>query len=217
MCSTTDLLPNQLFQARIKANDFVQEHLKTIVTVASGTLVLTVSFIKDVIGTSGPEARLIWLLILSWVALALSICAGVMSLATLVNNLDDADFELDEDGVPFAFAAGKRGIVLRWDQLSIGMFGLGMASLAAFGAVNYESFLTHKEAKQESAIEKRLDDNPDRFSIVSSSTHPVASGDLSKHTFLLDQTTGEMWEMFCVRGTEVRFKKIVVEDIPRQP
>jgi hypothetical protein len=35
-------LPNrindQLFQARLKANEFVQEHLKTLVTIASGTL-----------------------------------------------------------------------------------------------------------------------------------------------------------------------------------
>jgi hypothetical protein len=51
-----EFLPKQLFDSRIKANDVLQEHLKQIITVASATLVLTVSFIKDVIGSSGAAA-----------------------------------------------------------------------------------------------------------------------------------------------------------------
>ena len=81
-------LPNrisdQLFQARLKANEFIQEHLKTLVTIASGTLVLTVSFVKDIAGPAKAGERFPGLLGLSWATLGISVAVGVFALATLV-------------------------------------------------------------------------------------------------------------------------------------
>src|ERR1700739_2903678 len=128
----TNPLNDQLFEARLKANDFVQEHLKTIVTIASGTLVLTVSFVKDVVGGSTATERLPWLLAVSWAALGIAVFCGTFGLAVLVDNLDDADLA-EINHIPVAFSAGKSNVVLRWIWFSIGSFALGIVSLAAFG------------------------------------------------------------------------------------
>jgi hypothetical protein len=210
-----NLLGDQLFQARLKANDFVQEHLKTIVTVASGTLVLTVSFVKDVVGASGDAEHVAWLLAFSWCTLGASVFCGTFGLATLVNNLDDADPTADGAGVPKAFAAGKKRIVLRWERISIILFGVGILALAFFGAANYKLFL-HRRTEPPKPISSQLDCKECRphFSIISTPETRNASGALHAHTFLLDEPTGEVWQMVCSKGGLVSFRRISVEGIP---
>jgi hypothetical protein len=214
---TPNLLGDQLFQARLKANDFVQEHMKTIVTVASGTLVLTVSFVKDVVG-SGPEPEhAAWLLALSWCTLGLAVFSATFGMATLINNLDDADTSTDRTGIPKAFAAGKKGIVLRWELVSICLFGVGILALAVFGAANYRLFLQRRSATETPHTAQLGDKEGLRhFSIVSTpDSRQDGLGTVHSHSFLLDESTGELWQMVCSKGGFVTFRKIAVEGIPR--
>jgi hypothetical protein len=90
----------------MKANDLLQEHLKQIITVASATLVLTVSFIKDVIGSSGTAALYGWLLPVSWITLAASIPCAIISIAILVNHLDKPNSAVGRSGYQKSLAAG---------------------------------------------------------------------------------------------------------------
>lgn len=210
-----DPLGQQLFQARLKANDFVQEHLKTIVTIASGTLVLTVSFVKDVVGPGGAAGHAAWLLALCWAALGVAVFCGTFALAVLVNNLDDADFSADTSGVPLAFAAGKKRIVLRWEILSLSTFALGILALALFGALNYHLFLKRKPVEAEQAVAQQAYKTLfRRYTIVSTPEHRSGPYTRDSHTFLLDQTSGQVWQMMCVKGHLVGFKKIAVEALP---
>jgi ascorbate-specific PTS system EIIC-type component UlaA len=204
-------ISDQLFQARLKANEFVQEHLKTLVTIASGTLVLTVSFVKDIAGPAKAAERFPGLLGLSWGTLGISVAVGVFALATLVNNLDDEDTELDTNKIPKAYSAGKQSVVLRYVQMAIFFFGLGMLSLAAFGALNYRLFLSRAAPSDN---EKLAAAPFARFTMASTPQHTVAHGVIGSHTFLLDQETGQLWQMVCSKGQPVSFKKITAEDLP---
>src|SRR5688572_21929888 len=77
---------SQLFQARIKAHDVIQEHLKQIATIASATLALTITFLKDVLGAVPDKLAWPQLLAWSWICLGLSIVLAVFSIVVLVNN-----------------------------------------------------------------------------------------------------------------------------------
>jgi len=137
-----DILPSQLFQARMKSHDVIQEHLKQIITVGSATLVLTVSFLKDIIGAKGSFVAWGFLLPFSWVILGIGILVGVIGISLLVNNLDKADTELGRDRkYPKAFAVSSTLIVRMFVLIGIWAFGLGMLSLGVFGARNYHLFL----------------------------------------------------------------------------
>jgi hypothetical protein len=53
-----------------------------------------------------------------------------------------------------------------------------------------------------------------RYTIVKSAPHGGPRGAQVQHTFLLDQSTGTVWQMFCVQGgEEVEFRKIQVQDV----
>jgi hypothetical protein len=209
MATPPNPLSDQLFQARLKANAFVQEHLKTMVTVASGTLVLTVSFVKDVVSASEGEAHLPKLLALSWGALGLAIFCGTFALAVLVNNLDDVG-PIEDGKVPTAFSAGKRNIVLRWEWFTIGSFGIGMLALALFGMLNHRLFL-HSKAPEKPATCCTVESPDHRFVIASTPEHLISPGKTAAHTFLVDQNNGRVWQMICSKGKTVSFKKVDVE------
>lgn len=136
---------SQLFQARIKANDVVQEHLKQIVTVASAALALTVTFLKDVLGSVADELQWSWLLPLSWLFLGASILLAVVSLALLVNNLDSAG-----DNPRRAFQAGGRPRVQVPVLATFLLFGGGMLLLGIFAASNFQQLVRFQ--KDEHAI-----------------------------------------------------------------
>jgi hypothetical protein len=208
-----DPLGDQLFQARLKANDFVQEHLKTVVTIASGTLVLTVSFVKDVVGGSSSTTPAHWpsTLAVSWVCLGLAVFCGTFGLATLVNNLDDADMSKQQGRIQ-AFSAGKRWIVRKWVFASIVCFALGIGALALFGALNYRLFINR--AKEKPPVAVATTTNPARFAIASTPEHGAPGHRFPSHTFLLDQTTGQVWQMVCSKGHNVTFAKISAEGLP---
>jgi len=144
---------SQLFQARIKANDVVQEHLKQIITVASAALALTVTFLKDVLGNVADKLEWSGLLPTSWVCLGLCILMAVLSLAFLVNNLDSAG-----QNPRRAFQAGGRLRVQLPVLLTFLVFGIGMLFLGIFAARNFENLIrfqksSYKVASASSAVE----------------------------------------------------------------
>jgi hypothetical protein len=144
-----DVLGSQLFQARIKAHDVLQEHLKQIITIASATLALTVAFLKDVIGSEGERAIVVWTLPLSWVCLGASIALSIITISILVNSLDWAAIPEEEtegpDKTPVmvdrSYAAGARFHIHWWVVFSFGSFALGMVLLGSFAAANYYLFV----------------------------------------------------------------------------
>jgi hypothetical protein len=51
-----------------------------------------------------------------------------------------------------------------------------------------------------------------RYSITISARHVGRRRNQVQHTFLLDQSNGRIWEMFCRKGSqEVEFRRIQVE------
>ncbi len=57
---------------------------------------------------------------------------------------------------------------------------------------------------------------PPRYNITVSAQHTGRHGVQVQHTFLLDQSTGHVWQMFCRKGSqeeEVEFRRIEVEGV----
>jgi hypothetical protein len=203
------MIDQQLFDARIKANDIVQEHLKQIITIASATLALTVSFVKDVIGGSSAQAQWPSLLRWSWVALGIAILGAVICMATLVNNLDSPDRGIGRTGYSKAFAAAAHWRVVIFELLALYPFAIGMLCLASFGALNYRLFLERKTETTQLAKETN------HFTIITDPDHIGAGGKKHSHTFLLDQRSGETWDVYCKPDGSVEFKRVSVEGIAK--
>lgn len=151
MAFQPDNLGQQLFDARMKAHDVLQEHLKQIITIASATLALTVSFLKDVVGSEGERASWVFALPVSWACLGASIACSIWAIAVLVNNLDwakkpyPARDPTDPAGgtvtLDRSYAAGAKPRTSVPVFLSNLSFAVGMASLGLFAAWNYNLFL----------------------------------------------------------------------------
>jgi hypothetical protein len=57
---------------------------------------------------------------------------------------------------------------------------------------------------------------PLRYNITLSARHTSRNGTQVQHTFLLDQSTGRVWQMFCRKGSpedEVEFRRIEVDGV----
>lgn len=82
------------------------------------------------------------------------------------------------------------------------------------------SILLYGSATASSEADKRtgtntLPANPDHFIIAKSAKVVGGGGMVHYHTFLLDDATGETWEMFCAPNGTVEFRRTVVEGLPR--
>ncbi len=139
----------QLFQARLKANDFVVEYLKQLITLSSGTLVLTVTFFKDVLGlraSAGP------LLQVAWIAFALCVVMSVLAIGQTTRNLDVPDTEIGKSGYKRAFLAGSENIISA-ARAAMFFFALGVLSLAVFAIVNLSPLFGSPKSTRESLLE----------------------------------------------------------------
>jgi hypothetical protein len=132
--ASTDPISRQLFEARLKANDFLQEHLKQVITLAGGTLVITVTFLKE-LHVDPAQITWGWLLPTSWTLLGISVLIGAITISMLVNHLDDIAQKPAN-----SFAAGKSSVGLIM-LVSFWAFGLGVLSLSLFGLLNYPALL----------------------------------------------------------------------------
>ena len=68
-----------------KATDYAVESLKLIMTLASGSLVLTITFLKDIVGTSDPTG--FWLVVVGWIFLLLSIIFSWLALVSAASKI----------------------------------------------------------------------------------------------------------------------------------
>lgn len=120
-------LSNQQLENRRKAFDFADAWAKLISTLATGTLVLSATFIKDVLGDDQElEARSI--LFSSWAFLILSAILGPMVLGALVAHLNRPDSTQEID----VFAGS-----IRWLSLAqIVAFFMGTVLFAVFVGIN---------------------------------------------------------------------------------
>lgn len=69
-----------------KAFDFAQETTKQVITLSTGIVALSVTFLKDVFGGSQTEFQ-VGLLITAWIAYLISIAAGIATLLSLTGSL----------------------------------------------------------------------------------------------------------------------------------
>jgi hypothetical protein len=72
----------------VKAFEFAGETTKQLLALATGTLALTITFAKDVLG--GVSTLGTWLLAISWVLYLLSLCAGIMTFQCMTGVLGAA-------------------------------------------------------------------------------------------------------------------------------
>jgi len=72
-----------------KAFDFAQDLTKLLITLATGIITITITFLKDV-ATQAPASAHIWIEI-AWLLYLLSIVGGVMALMGMTAALDEQD------------------------------------------------------------------------------------------------------------------------------
>jgi len=108
-----------------KANDYSMEALKQILTLSSGTLVLTVSFFKDILGESFSKSYFNIVVPVSWLCLAISIWVAWSALtdASVSLGIDQKeDYLFSEDHPTARFMAIAAQIT----------FSLGISLLTLF-------------------------------------------------------------------------------------
>jgi hypothetical protein len=187
--------------------------LVLIITMASGTLALTLSFLNDVVGASGAKSADPWLLPTSWVALGVSILGAVICMAIPVNNFDAPDLTTGKTKrwiKTFAVATKRYAIGLEWAALIA--FAIGMFSLAAFGALNYRLFLDRKTGDGNDIAAYATKD-ANHFTIVPDPDHVGPEGKKHSHTFLLDQKSGSVWDVHCRPDGAVEFRRVLVDGV----
>jgi hypothetical protein len=210
------IISQQLFDARIKAHEIVEEHLKQVITIAAGTLGLTVSFLKDIVGPSGSKAVYAWLLPACWILLAISITVAVICIAMLINNLDAPDLERSTiiPGKPWikAFGVGSKQYLINTEWAALMAFIAGMMALALFASLNYKLFLNRKGG--EAGAGEQAAKTFNHFVIVTDPDHWGTDNKKHSHTFLLDQATGTVWDLNCRADKSVNFRQVPVDKVP---
>jgi hypothetical protein len=115
-----------------KAFDFAQETTKQLITLATGVIALTLTFLTDVVKTA-PTSTVLWLHI-AWVGYLTSIVFGVLTLLNLSGNLERPGS--DENGQPLAPSI-YRGSIRACSGLQVLTFlaAIGVTLVFGFKAV----------------------------------------------------------------------------------
>ena len=105
----------------------MMEAAKLLITLASGSIVLSISFLSFVgKGTPSPPLKVFWLMILSWVASILSISFGILALGGIATAAHDKlEYNVDDPTTK---------LLLKIQQDS---FVVGFILFCAFAAVNH--------------------------------------------------------------------------------
>jgi hypothetical protein len=80
-------------EGREQAFEFAQETTKQLITLATGTIALTITFLKD-LAQAAPDWSL-YLLALGWLGYLVSVVCGVMTLQLLTGAVRDPDATVD--------------------------------------------------------------------------------------------------------------------------
>ena len=133
-------LPNeQLFQARLKANDYVVNYLRSLLFLSAGALLVTMIFLKEVLGVNAEFTLLQFLVPTAWILFALCIMFCVLGFGRITYNLDKPDMNTGRSGLPKAFLAGSETMVPA-ARGAIWTFVLATAAIVTFSSVNYPLF-----------------------------------------------------------------------------
>ncbi len=107
-----------------------------------------------------------------------------------------------------------------WYSIFLGMFFLGAALGMVLFCVQIALGKVTADSKKDCTVvccgaesAKTAPVAPQRFAVVQSAVHRTQHG-MQAHTFLLDQQTGELWQMICdQKGDVVAFKRVKREDL----
>jgi hypothetical protein len=91
---------------RRKALDSVYEYNKTLITVATGTIALSATFLKDLYA-----GKALGVLIASWILLALSVFAGMIGMGGYISQYAESDIQPRRALPEFASLAQLLGVV----------------------------------------------------------------------------------------------------------
>jgi hypothetical protein len=188
------------------ALDKAGEFAKYLAALATGALVFSKDLLgKDFILTGHTR----YFILGAWFLLSLSVVAGIFVLARIPMMLREGTHDLEDKYLAFPLRAQQ---VLCF----LGVLALGGALIAilwsrpASAEINKPDLPgTGKGAVSNSCA------CASPFVMAYSATVRTRSEGPHQHTFLLDQSTGETWEMVCMSGKNVQFRKVPEEGLPR--
>jgi hypothetical protein len=112
-----------------KGNEYAIEALKQVLTLASAILALTVTFLKDALGEARAEARLQFLIPMSWFLLLVVIWTAWITLATAARAIGTS-------GQPIRYVFDKGTTARFWALVAEFSFVLALTALVAFAVAN---------------------------------------------------------------------------------
>lgn len=181
---------------QLEAVKIAGEWNKQLTLWATGAVVLSISFMKDIL--QGISLGRFWRceLIASWTVLLASTVFGILAFGGPITGAGESTFKL-----------GVNKPTRKLSQIQAVLFISGIAGLVIFGGFNLPDRLSSEKADGKA--------NPGQQFRIFRSAAVQIKGFKHSHTFLVDQSTGETWEMRC-SGKTVEFHKILVEGLPSQ-
>ena len=144
-----------------KANDVSIEALKQILTLASATLALTITFLKDIIGNKQPSA--LWLLILGWLFLIFCIWVSWLTIVSAADLIAarpaEHVFKRDQSGTNngfcrrllswfiFVVPTTEVNIVRKMAASAQNYFILGLLLVGSFAVINFRLAAENSDGK----------------------------------------------------------------------
>jgi len=165
---------------------------------ATGAVVLSVTFMQDLL--KGVDLTWGWRaeLISAWMFLVSSTVFGLLAYGAPITGAGQANFHP---------AVNRPTRVLSIVQASLFCGGiLGLVLFAFFtlpGRLTADQTASHSSTSASAA----------HFVISRSTGVMTTHGKTHRHTFLVDESTGAVWEMVCARDG-VRFRRVSVEGMP---
>ncbi|HYM77613.1 MAG TPA: hypothetical protein VE377_16695 [Candidatus Dormibacteraeota bacterium] len=181
-----------------KTADFVNY----VLALATGALVFSAELIKKDYPMT-PLARN--LVLASWFLLSLSVVGGMLAYMRIPVMLSDSNYDLEDK---FLTPPGK----VQQIAFFVGIIVLGVA----LGTLLWNRDVSASETNKQGSTDGRLP-SPDHYVLGKSAKVFSSKGSVHYHTLLLNESTGEMWEMVCATNATVQFRKIAVEGLPRRP
>ncbi len=176
--------------------------VKYLTALGTGALVFSAGLAKGDTAVSSPAGLLI---ILSWTCLGLSVVGGLMVLARIPIMLSEARYDLNDR---YMIIPGRSQHLL----FALGVIALGVALVMVLSA--HRAVVASSTAPKETArVDVSTVKPQQKYVLVSTPEHRVGKKLPHAHTFLLNERTGETWQMVCLRDGGVQFRRVSVEGL----
>lgn len=193
---------------RHAALDKSAEFTKYLAALATGALV----FSKDLLGkdfTIAGDSR--YFIFGAWSCLALSVVAGIFSLARIPMMIGKETYDLEDKYLVFPLRAQQ---VLCF----LGVLALGGALTAILWTKPASGEASNSSASsQDSRVDPTRCKYDCHFAIATSATVRSRAEGPHQHTFLLNQSTGQVWELLCDSKKSAQFRKVPTEGLTVVP